>query len=284
MPQALSHGASRAAATAALERARHFFVDWDGCLVERGVLRRGAYRFLRRFAPSVSILSNNSTDTPERLSAFLARQGVTLTPAQFFLAGDVTLRLVAARAGARPVYLVANDAMREHARSLGLRQRRRSAHAVVLLRDTTFSFEKLERAANLLRAGAALVVANPDVTHPRGAAISPETGALLAALASCVDLRRVEMSIVGKPEAPLFERALAAAGREPDDVVMIGDSPATDIAGAARLGIPSVLIGDAAVMTLDDIVESLLRQPAAAAPDRRTSPVVKTTARRFKTA
>src|SRR5262249_14531124 len=184
MPRPVTRGAPRSAALDVLRPARHLFVDWDGCLVERGLLRRGAFQLLRRFGPRISILSNNSTDTPEGLSGFLARQGLELAPAQFFLAGDVTLRMVAARLGSAPVYLLANEAMHEHARALGLRPQSREARAVVLLRDTTFTFQKLERAANFVRAGRPLIVANPDTTHPRGTGISPETGALLAALAS----------------------------------------------------------------------------------------------------
>ena len=240
-----------------VSRARHLLLDWDGCLVERGALKHGAQRLLRLAAGRVSVVSNNSTDTPASLSQLLARHGVHVPPAQFFLAGDVTLQLVAARAGQSPVCLLANKTMENHARSLGIRLGRRSAREVVLLRDTSFSFEKLDRAANLLRAGARLSVANPDLTHPCGDRVTPETGALLAALMSCVDVTKVDVSIVGKPSPTLFERALAAAQCGANQVVMIGDGPSTDIAGADRLGIPAVRIGGQSGVTLDDVIRAL---------------------------
>jgi putative hydrolase of the HAD superfamily len=46
----------------------------------------------------------------------------------------------------------------------------------------------------------------------------------------------------GKPQPPLFERALALAGVGASDALMVGDSPDTDIAGAVALGIGAVLV------------------------------------------
>ncbi len=44
----------------------------------------------------------------------------------------------------------------------------------------------------------------------------------------------------GKPDAAIFEHALSKYGYAPDDVLMVGDNPLTDILGAERAGIPSV--------------------------------------------
>jgi HAD superfamily hydrolase (TIGR01509 family) len=44
-----------------------------------------------------------------------------------------------------------------------------------------------------------------------------------------------------KPEAPIFERALAAVGVGPDNALMVGDNPHDD-AGAALLGIRTLLL------------------------------------------
>ena len=44
----------------------------------------------------------------------------------------------------------------------------------------------------------------------------------------------------GKPDASIFEHALSKFGYAPEDVLMVGDNPLTDILGAERVGIPSV--------------------------------------------
>ncbi len=80
-------------------------------------------------------------------------------------------------------------------------------------------------------------MANPDLTHPETHGnVAPETGALLAALNACVAPHRLEAEVIGKPFPRLFQRAIAALGATPEATVMIGDNPATDMAGAAALG------------------------------------------------
>ena len=43
-----------------------------------------------------------------------------------------------------------------------------------------------------------------------------------------------------KPAARIFETALERAGARPEEAVMVGDDPETDIAGAAALGMRSI--------------------------------------------
>ncbi|MHC4591272.1 MAG: HAD family hydrolase [Planctomycetota bacterium] len=49
-----------------------------------------------------------------------------------------------------------------------------------------------------------------------------------------------EIEGYSKPDARLFRRALELAGVEPGEMLYVGDSPVTDILGAARAGIPTV--------------------------------------------
>ncbi|MBR9840038.1 MAG: HAD hydrolase-like protein [Rhodobacteraceae bacterium] len=90
-----------------------------------------------------------------------------------------------------------------------------------------------------------LIVANPDLTHPGEDGPVIETGALLALLHACVP--RARSCVAGKPSAHLFRVALGPVA--PDATVMIGDNPDTDIAGARRLGIPTIYVGPGAQAT-----------------------------------
>ena len=91
----------------------------------------------------------------------------------------------------------------------------------------------------LLARGLPLIVANPDLTHPGEDGPVIETGALLALLEACVPGAR--SCVAGKPSAHLFRVALGPVA--PEAAVMIGDNPDTDIAGARRLGMPSIHVG-----------------------------------------
>jgi ribonucleotide monophosphatase NagD (HAD superfamily) len=48
--------------------------------------------------------------------------------------------------------------------------------------------------------------------------------------------------VIGKPEPAMFTSILEGAGVAPDEALVIGDNPDSDIVGAHRAGIPSVLV------------------------------------------
>jgi len=82
------------------------------------------------------------------------------------------------------------------------------------------------------------VASNADPSFPApGGESWPGAGALLAAIETTTGKRG---EVVGKPEAPLFERALASAGGGLP--LVVGDRLDTDIAGASRLGWDSALV------------------------------------------
>lgn len=228
---------------AILAGARAIFVDWDGCLAQDGRLLPGAAEFLDRTAPRSFILSNNSTDLPEDFQAFLAGEGVHIPTGRILLAGHQTIGYIAGNHEGRRIHLIANARLTAYARALGMNVTSSEPELVVLLRDTAFSYETLQTAANSIRSGAQLVVANPDLTHPAaGGAVVPETGALLAALWACVNLTADDIEIIGKPSGHLFEFALSRADAAPEETLMVGDNPITDIAGAQRCGIRAILL------------------------------------------
>jgi 4-nitrophenyl phosphatase len=228
-------------------------LDWDGCVAFGDRPSPEAVRFLHAHRERVAIVSNNSTHLPEDFALILEWAGVRITPDRIVLAGVEALKR-AVESRARRVLILGDGRMKAIARNSGLELVRDQADLVVLLRDTRFSYARLERAANSLRRGARLIVANPDATHPGcNGRLVPETGALLAALLGCVGETRIEMEIIGKPAPRLFERACKALGVRPERAVMIGDNPATDIAGADAFGLASILVGPRAGIGLEHL-------------------------------
>jgi len=129
---------------------------------------------------------------------------------------------------------------------------------VLLMRDTDLSYQRLQTAVDLLRNGARLVVSNPDFTHPGPEArVVPETGALLAMITACVNVGASDMCVIGKPSPYLFQLGLRRLGISPDEAVMIGDNPNTDIRGADSVGLRHVLIREHAGLTIETLDRAL---------------------------
>jgi HAD superfamily hydrolase (TIGR01450 family) len=92
------------------------------------------------------------------------------------------------------------------------------------------------------------VLPNPDIVYPSDTAMFAFTaGGLAALLEAVIRLRDPEGTCrfepLGKPYAPIFDVAFERLGHpDPRRVVMIGDQLVTDVLGASRAGIDSVLI------------------------------------------
>ena len=104
----------------------------------------------------------------------------------------------------------------------------------------------------------------------------PGNGALVAAL--CAALQRDPDVVVGKPESALFRTAAQLHGATRP--LVVGDRLDTDIEGAVRAGLDSLL-----VLTGVDTVDDVLAAPAARRPTdiaRQISPVSSSPARRCR--
>lgn len=249
-----AHPSADRAACESIAAAQGFLLDWDGCVALGNRPQPDAVRFIAARLDRVAIVSNNSTDTPADLAGILAAAGAPIPAERVILAGAETLAH-AMRMGAQRALVIGDPRIKAYGRKLGLRMaEKEEPDLVVLLRDRRFTYAKLQRAANALRQGARLLVANPDLTHPgSNGRVVPETGALLAALMACAG-PGIEPEVVGKPFPTLFQRACTAIGMEPREVLMIGDNPQTDIRGALAMGLDAVLMGPGGAASFADLV------------------------------
>lgn len=233
---------SDALTTRDLEATEGFLLDWDGCCAIDNCLVPEAAEFLREHQAQSAIVSNNSTNTVEDFRSLLAAEGIEMRADQIVLAGVEALGR-AAELNASRTLVLGDPHMRAIARSLGVTLVQEDATLVVLLRDTRFSYRRLERAVNALKRGATLIVANPDKTHPgTNGRLMPESGALLAAIQACVNIPPRAIEIIGKPSPRLFQKGCAALGLPAEKVMMIGDNPHTDMRGADALGMRKGLV------------------------------------------
>jgi len=240
-----THDTTPAPRLDAIERvhgARAVLSDLDGCLAAGNIALPGAVDLAEQLGERLFIVSNNSTHDPLGLSNELAQHGLKVPVHRIVLAGTLAIDTIAReQAGAR-VMILGGATLRSRARNLGLIVADRDVDTVLVARDLAFSYARLEAAVQAIAHGARLYAANPDDTHPgHGGRLVPETGALLAAIRACVPA--VPCTVIGKPEPAIYREALRLAGCEAHEAVMLGDNPATDIAGARAMGIDGVLVG-----------------------------------------
>ncbi|MGJ7506099.1 HAD-IIA family hydrolase [Variovorax sp. GT1P44] len=254
-------------ATDWLSRRRHLIVDLDGTLIREDEPIEGAADLLAQFRDRYVVVSNNSTQTALGVAQRLARMGLKVAPEHIVLAGEQAIAHMRLHHAQARILFAASAPLRRRALASGCELVKAGADFVVLALDPHFNRARLALMANELRRGARLIATNGDDNHPGPSnSIVPETGALLAALVAASGVQ--PWRVIGKPGPMLFEEGLRRLGAQAADTVVVGDNPATDALGAARLGMHCLLVGPAP-QAAAPTPAALLR--AAATPQYRLS-------------
>jgi 4-nitrophenyl phosphatase len=162
-----------------------------------------------------------------------------------------------APSGAR-VYVIGEEGIRRALEEQGFildddgDERHPEARFVVVGWDRNLSWRQLAAASLLIHGGADFVGTNPDTTYPTERGPVPGNGALLAAIETATG---VEPVVTGKPEPWMYRQALRQMEATPETSAMIGDRLDTDIAGAIRAGLTTVLTLSG-IATEEDVASS----------------------------
>jgi HAD superfamily hydrolase (TIGR01450 family) len=250
---------------------RFIIVDLDGTLVAGRKPLPGAVELIELFQDRCAVVSNNSSHSVAQLAGELRSCGLPIRDSQLVLAGITAIETIASDyAGARTM-IVASDAVRQVAEERGLHAVEDKADVVLLTRDEGFTYPKLRSVVDAVASGAILVAANPDLTHPGpDAGLIPETGAILSSVLSCVKPRILRT--IGKPEPYMFVEGIRRLDADPRTCLVVGDNPDTDRAGAARLGLASLMVGRGPGAEVEDLHRLARLLQAAASQSKSMSP------------
>jgi len=228
-----------------LSEKRLFLFDLDGVFY-RGKETRikiGGTRIvqeLRRRGKKLLVLTNNSTDTVETVRSRLTEAGVPIKRTEILTSSLVTAQHLLAKYGRVSYYLVGERGLDTEMKRLGHR-RVEGNHAdfVVVGLDRHLTYEKLNHATMLGRRGSPIVATHISALYMARDGPAMATGPIVRALEYSTGTRAIE---VGKPSPLMFKVALRDAGMLARDAVMVGDQIDTDIEGARRAGIDSILV------------------------------------------
>ena len=223
---------------------RAFILDMDGVLYRGGEPIAGAARFLqflRERNLDFILLTNNATRTPDEVSKRLAQMGMSVAASRIVTSSIATAQYLkqVRPAGAR-LFVIGEDGLRGPLADGGFTLADNgSADYVVLGMDRGITYDKLKRATLLIRAGANFIATNPDATFPTTEGLVPGAGALAAALTTATGVSPV---VIGKPEPIALHMALERMQGDAATTAVVGDRLETDIEGAYRAGLKSILV------------------------------------------
>ena len=219
--------------------------DLDGVLYLGDQVVPGAVeatKQLRERGIPAAYATNNASRLARDVAELLTSLGIPADEAEVITSSRASARLLAQRFPAgSPVLVVGAPALEDEVRGVGLRPVGTAEDSpVVVLQGygPEVGWRHLAEASVAIRAGASWVATNTDRTLPSPRGPLPGNGSLVAALATA--LGRQPDTVVGKPDPALF----VAAARERGAVrpLVVGDRLDTDIEGAVRGGMDSLLV------------------------------------------
>jgi 4-nitrophenyl phosphatase len=206
------------------------------------------FAFVRAQGIGVRIVTNNSLKPPRYYRERLAHYGVFVDDEMILTSAVATGRYLAhTLTPGAAVYVIGEEGLLAAVTAAGMtvvqdtvmQDAAKPVAAVVVGGDRCLTYAKLKDAVLLLQRGARLIGTNPDLLIPTRAGLAPETGTTLAALTAATG---VAPTVIGKPARWLFDVALAQLGLDPAQALMVGDRLDTDIDGAQRIGMMTVLV------------------------------------------
>ena len=226
-----------------LKSVRLFLFDLDGVLSvgkenPRYLGGREVVRRLKESGKKTFVVTNDSTHVRSELLQNLTRMGFSFGEEEILTSSYLTALYLKERFGPTSFYLVGERGLRSELEAAG-HYEGDGPRVVVVGFDRQLSYQKLDNALRFLRAGAQLVGSYGGAVFMSDTGPALSAGPIIKALEYGSGKRA---TMIGKPSPRMFKLALSLAGEKAGRAVMIGDQIETDVLGANKAGVHTVLV------------------------------------------
>lgn len=219
-----------------------FICDMDGVIYHGNKILDGVTEFITWMQENDKkfvFLTNSSERTPQELSMKLERMGLHISADHFYTSAMATAEFLHSQKPDSTAYVIGEAALMKALYDKGIYMNDVNPDYVVVGETSTYSFEKLTKAINLVLKGAKLIGANPDITGPIENGICPATGALIAPIEIATGKKAY---FVGKPNPLMLRHGLKKLNCHSQDIAFIGDRMDTDIIAGIESNVDTVLV------------------------------------------
>ena len=111
---------------------------------------------------------------------------------------------------------------------------------LVIAMDKKYDYEKMTRAVRAALRADSILICNQDALFPTEDGLCPGCGAMVSSILFCSN--RKANVIIGKPSTYMLEQVCEKYGCDKADLLVIGDTPDSDIKMANDFGCKSLLV------------------------------------------
>ncbi|MBN1776828.1 MAG: HAD family hydrolase [Clostridiales bacterium] len=227
----------------AIRQKKGFICDMDGVIYHGNQLLPCVAEFvdwLKSENKSFLFLTNSSERAPRELHQKLKRLGLEVGEDHFYTSALSTAAFLKQQSPGGSVYVIGEPGLVGALYEAGLTMNEINPDYVVLGETRSYSYDRIERAVKLVRAGAKLIGTNPDLTGPvEGGGIAPACKALMAPIELSTGRNAYYL---GKPNPLMMRHGIRMLGVKAEDAIVIGDRMDTDIVAGMESGIDTALV------------------------------------------
>ena len=228
--------------TSYIQNKEGFICDMDGVIYHGNKLLPGVKEFvswLKKENKKFLFLTNSSERSPKELKEKLKFLGIEVDVKCFYTSALATAMFLESQKPQGSAYIIGEAGLINALYDVGYTTNNVNPDYVVMGESRSYSYERIEKAVNLVLNGAKLIGTNPDLTGPIENGIAPATKALIAPIELATGKSAY---FIGKPNPLMMRNALKILNVQREDAIIIGDRMDTDIIAGIESEIDTVLV------------------------------------------
>lgn len=222
--------------------AQGFLIDMDGVIYGGDIMIPGADEFVARLLREkipFTFMTNNSQRTPLEVVRKLKKLGIEVTEKHVYTSAMATGKFIASQRPNGSCYVLGEGGLLTSLHDNGLTLVETDPDFVVLGEGRNFTLEMVQKAVDMILAGAKFITTNRDPSPKKK---GWNNLGIAATTAMIEEATGTKAFVVGKPGPVMMRSARKSIGLETADTVVIGDTMATDIRGGVQMGYKTILV------------------------------------------
>lgn len=222
--------------------AQGFLIDMDGVIYGGDIMIPGADEFVARLLKEnipFTFMTNNSQRTPLEVVRKLRKLGIEVMEKHVYTSAMATGKFIASQRPNGSCYVLGEGGLLTSLHDNGLTLVETDPDFVVLGEGRNFTLEMVQKAVDMILAGAKFITTNRDPSPKKKGWNNLGIAATTAMIEEAAGTRAF---VVGKPGPVMMRSARKFIGLETADTVVIGDTMQTDIRGGVQMGYKTILV------------------------------------------
>lgn len=217
-------------------------IDMDGVVYGGDIMIPQADKFIANLLKNnirFMFMTNNSQRTRLEAVRKLAKLGIDVTVDHIYTSAMATGKFLASQTPNGTAYVLGEGGLLTSLHENGITLVDNDPDFVVLGEGRNFTLEMVQRAVDMILAGAKFIATNRDPSPKKK---GWNNLGIAATAAMIEEATGIKAFVVGKPGPVMMRSARKALGLETADTTVIGDTMDTDIQGGVQMGYKTILV------------------------------------------